>query len=98
MSETAHTPGPWVIKGGQAGLTIWNEHTHGPESELAKTFRPVAEVYVTKPHIQGEHESNAHLIAAAPDMYSACRDCLEGRGDWVPAMAAAIAKAEGKST
>ncbi len=42
-----------------------------------------------------EVEANAHLIAAAPDMYEALK-ALPEQVKWIPEVAKALAKAEGK--
>jgi len=39
---------------------------------------------------------HAQLFAAAPDLLAACKDMMEGRGDWGARIAEAIAKAEGR--
>lgn len=48
------------------------------------------------PFVLAEPKYDARLSAAS-DLLAACKDCLKSRGDWVPTMAAAIAKAEGRS-
>jgi hypothetical protein len=44
---------------------------------------------------RAERVANAHLIAAAPDLYSAIRNSDDAH--WTPAMRTAMAKAEGRS-
>ena len=41
-------------------------------------------------------EANAHLIAAAPDMYEALKQAQEGTGAWRGMIDLVLAKAEGK--
>lgn len=86
MGETAHTPGPWTaIYGGHGSYVAFCDE-RGPTMLIADTLE------------RGEqNDANARLISAAPDFLAACKDCLEGRGDWMALMSAAIAKAEGRS-
>jgi hypothetical protein len=43
-----------------------------------------------------DNPANARLIAAAPDLLHACRECKSGIKGWEELMHAAIAKAEGE--
>lgn len=89
MSTATHTPGPWAVceticKGNRVlGVTVDDGKSGFPIAELSNT--------------SGRDRADAHLIAAAPDLLAACKDCMENRGDWGAAMAAALAKAEGRS-
>lgn len=72
-----HTPGPWAV----------DSNGPGHEVVLARGGA-VAVAAVQGPDDPEENLSNAHLIAAAPDLYAALRkmalfvadwrDCLEG--------------------
>ena len=88
MSTSTHTPGPWMVRSKFVGpLEIV------PNIEGNAIGDPIALVGAdTFPQCAAD----AELIAAAPDMLAACKDCVENRGDWSAAMFAAIAKAEGK--
>lgn len=44
-----------------------------------------------------QRQNAKRLHEAAPALLAACKDCMENRGDWAASMAAAIAKAEGRS-
>lgn len=89
-NETKHTPGPWHVEQGTDGVGVWDE--------MARTLIAAVD--------QPNAESNARLIAAAPEMLAALKACF-ANGD--PAdgfdpenalterlIRAAIAKAEGK--
>ena len=99
-NNTKHTPGPWIV---------------GPMSDYiaAKDGSLIAEIPTDYSPITGEHTgamvANARLIAAAPELLSACREALrsldalsESATDGFPKdnraanmLRAAIAKAEG---
>ena len=94
MSKPAkHTPGPWEV----VGSRICTIETDSSRITLAKT-KPNGAFAMDETQI-----ANAHLIAAAPAMYEALRDCV-GRleayyGDTYPAVIRgkqALAQAEGK--
>ena len=109
---SGHTPGPWsitndgawflVMAGGVAGQIVANVNPEScPDSRSAPAFR------------QMPGQANAHLIAAAPDLYAAADEALNVLiGCCIPAggaddkaaiinaqasLRAAIAKAEGNS-
>ena len=74
MTQTQHTPGPWLIaNNGKDGkktdtFRIWRNNPNQPQGIW---FRNVGYACIA-PHVHGEE--NANIIAAAPDMLSA----LEG--------------------
>jgi hypothetical protein len=100
---SAHTPGPWRVKGSGRGLIlrIFSGDHDDLDTEIATVFRSYCVDY--------DYEANARLMAAAPELLAAlkryldnhcanadaegvgalceCRFCLDTR--------AAIAKAEG---
>ena len=85
-----HTPGPWTHEG-QGDITgIENDPGHGCVGKV-----DVACVYLRT--VPGRNESNARLIAAAPEMIRALRAIVEESNDpgAVDCARAAIAKAEG---
>ena len=79
-----HTPGPWNVLD---GWTIWGAGDH--------RLKQLAEVETAFP----EHEANARLMAAAPDMLAALKAAVAFE-DLPPErhlrMLDAIAKAEGR--
>lgn len=107
--ETKHTPGPWVVfipldcsSADICGPTSWKR----PEAKLAH----ITSLSRYAPHLDGfrdEQEANARLIAAAPDLLEALKDCLLRFTEAFPASSeyepiklgfAAIAKAEGRQS
>lgn len=93
MSETAHTPGPWMT----GGYTV----TANNGNLL------VAKLYREQKLQDAESDANARLIAAAPDMMEALKRiqaAFAAPTEWTSKIAtemagvrAAIAKAEGRS-
>lgn len=69
-NEAQHTPGPWMV----------TERNTGERSALlvskddCMNFGAIAEVYPWNPG--GDPQANAHLIAAAPDLYEALHEIL----------------------
>jgi len=92
-----HTPGPWNYGVQQLG----HYSILGPLTDNGN-WRVVANTTAATEGVQTE-EANARLIAAAPELYSACRAMIEvysGDPD-APAcrlMRDALAKAEGRAT
>ena len=93
MSEVKFTPGPWkVIKvsgSGNCAFDIYTDNYDVVSSSLMQVIRK---------------EEDAHLIAAAPDLYAACEefvrkvDAGEARSTRsYAAMKAALAKARGET-
>lgn len=98
-----HTPGPWQ-------WMMWNGHfreLRGPNG-VAIVFPQVdvdadnrLAVHVI---VAGDNPGDEYLIAAAPDLLTACREALHwmgqdsrGEEDCVNLLRAAIAKAEGRN-
>ena len=92
MSAPKFTPGPWVaVRWAETRALTGAVVVIRPED---KGHAPVADVRWP--------ERDAHLIAAAPDLYAACEamDAAAKGGDWgaaVDAARAALAKARGES-
>lgn len=93
MSEPKFTPGPWKVD-------VTQPYFETPNMIKAGSF----EILLTVPGCGEEHttwEANAHLIAAAPEMYEALKaieSCLAPADNDSAAqkVRAAIAKAEGR--
>lgn len=92
MSETKFTPGPWFIDGQGIGpKSSADDQSYG-------ITMPVA--YIEEYDWPENHEANAHLIAAAPEMYAvlAWLNCRGGLGlDVHKSIEAALAKARGEA-
>jgi hypothetical protein len=73
MNEIKHTPGPWITDTSHSheweGITIWNEPSD-PDGIWTTVIAHVV------PDQHEEHEANAKLIAAAPDLLAACKKML----------------------
>lgn len=75
MSETKFTPGPWEVH-----PRLWRGKEGGSHAFL-EIGSEVSAFWVA--HVQtfdddkGEYAANAHLIAAAPEMYSALKEMRE---------------------
>ena len=87
MSETKFTTGPWFIDGQGIGpKSFADDQSYG-------ITMPVA--YIEEYDWPEDHRANAHLIAAAPDMYKALEDMAniaECSGNIVRNARAALAK------
>lgn len=89
---SAHTPGPWHI-----ATAITTEDTIGA---IAVVRRSIFAVF--SPAARGDADSDARLIAAAPEMLEALKAVVEQLrvakfdGPWLDHAKAAIAKAEVK--
>ena len=69
MSETEHTPGPWVISKASGNVVAANCPENGGDIVCeAPSWAPDSMYY---------WESNARLICAAPDLLEACVAFLE---------------------
>ena len=92
MSETKHTPGPWVVKSARSGFYIESQFDVIVDS--LDEFGRYGAI---------DDEANARLIAAAPELLEAlegCIDLMDNGGTWSledqAAARAAIAKAKGE--
>lgn len=99
MSETKHTPGPWTLEPNGPGYNLKSPN-------FASHFCILLGMN-GKP--DGEHEANARLIAAAPDLLKACQEAVgwlligaphaHSHGGLITdQLAAAIAQADGRSS
>lgn len=92
MSETKHTPGPWYVEQGHEmkdNGTYWQVHD-GHDAICCNQF-----CYADN------SESNAHLIAAAPELLEALKETLDVAtrsevGEFADRARVAIAKADGR--
>lgn len=90
MSDAKHTPGPWFVH------DRWYIGTT-PTGETHAEVKCCAAVPHTR---EQEHEANARLIAAAPDLLAALKGVLrvaDRKTDEFDAARAAIIRAEGRS-
>lgn len=89
-----HTPGPWAVDDDRDRIYI---RPDGTGWLLAVVPR---DLFMAQQKQEWSIEANARLIAAAPDLLTACKVALNDRmfKDWptiAPILIAAIAKAEG---
>lgn len=99
-APVAHTPGPWVFAYGSVYKGNLSELELDDENALRVAFMDRNEPK-TQPC---ERDANARLIAAAPDLLSACQFTLNASTDSdasrlpeaIEMLQAAIAKAEGR--
>lgn len=91
MENTAHTPGPWTVdtdtRDGAVTLVF------DANAELVADTAP--DELEDRAACRAECESNARLIAAAPDLLAACEALDPDFISVHPFIAAAIAKARG---
>ena len=66
MSEEKHTPGPWET---QTHISLDRLEIRDADG------RRIAECAMDFPMSAKTHDANAHLIAAAPDLLEALKDC-----------------------
>lgn len=71
MSKHPHTPGPWILDDFEVSGEVSGAATCRVLE--ADDFPCIEEG--TEADVQAECEANARLIAAAPDMLEALRDC-----------------------
>ena len=74
MTTTQHTPGPWKAVYSEYGEEIWFGGNDGPgmwEIEGAEAYLP------------GDHDEQARLIAAAPDLLAALQYAAQFLADEV---------------
>ena len=92
MSKTSHTPGPWPIKptGDFKRIVIGDGLVDGPGGY------EVAEVY-SDDCDRDEAMANAHLIAAAPDLYAALVHAQQNMPHPDQMIDEALAKARGQA-
>jgi len=101
---TDFTPGPWEVN-------PFNAQVDAMPVEPKHSIAPVCQLlWPTQERSEAETEANAHLIAAAPDMYEALSEAKEWIENSVPPIwgegskkgmllakiASALAKAEGR--
>ena len=62
----------------------WKVETHGDAEDLyvrdTELYESVARIFHSSTYPYGKAIANAHLIAAAPDMYEALKEISEGKG------------------
>lgn len=99
MSETKWTPGPWTLLPEECGKdyirirgTVWGGR-YKISNVITPTYDGVPDRELT------ETRANAHLIAAAPELYEALEYVIKQIPEFgtVPGIAEAMAKARGES-
>lgn len=77
-TPTKHTPGPWTVEivkdGGNWTYNVRTVKPHNPAGCLGK------HIATCNPLMEARGESNASLIAAAPDLLAALEDLVERAG------------------
>lgn len=69
-TESKHTPGPWRV--GDAGMTVF-----GPKQPDGSLPKRIAEVGNPRAILTSDNtKANARLIAAAPELLEALRECI----------------------
>lgn len=95
-SASKHTPGPWFVgygegvTGGRAAASVYWDETNVCEQVIRKGDAVVC--YVASVRKEDDLLPDARLIAAAPDLLEALRECLSC--EFAVTDKAAIAKAE----
>lgn len=91
-----HTPGPWFYrKGDEWSHSVVTHHGLLPDGSMN-----CWSIACINKRREPEHEANARLIAAAPELLVALRDVAAGYNDpelFLPQVRAAIAKATGSA-
>ena len=70
---TQHTPGPWVTDRNQHGECHVMDEFGIAIADMAVDYSSIKKIE--------EHEANARLIAAAPELLEALKDMLDGHED-----------------
>lgn len=91
--QVGPTPGPWKAEDERAFLKMLGVES-SDWAHIKRDEHTIGSAYCGSSF--EENMRNAQLMAAAPDLLAACKDCMENRGDWGALMFAAIAKAEGR--
>lgn len=103
MSESKHTPGPWGIEHTNVGIYVGPMRADG--MKVASIVAPIEWGEDYRDDFLARQETNALLIAAAPDLLYALRLLVQDVQDYevwqrpcyaVDVARAAIAKAEGR--
>ena len=81
-NTVSHTPGPWEFLPGQD-----NQSFHPEDPIAGSVYSSLADLHVARVWSDvsvGDAEANARLIAAAPDLLTACEVALNDRmfKDW----------------
>jgi hypothetical protein len=102
-----HTPGPWIV---DALGNVWASDTNVwvSDTKICEMSKQPIQDFAYRVKNVDEHEANARLIAAAPELLAALRIC-EGNisslaaahpkvyGEWLTVVSAAISKATGEA-
>lgn len=111
MSDVKFTPGPWVadIRGGCLAVYPESREDDTPglhaDDDRNIHYSSKGSAYVENPgywDMDDQARANAHLIAAAPDLYEmleiAVKDAEQGYSEWIDSAKAALSKARGETT
>ena len=91
MSETKFTPGPWFVKRQNPSPTTGEWMIAGSKPGYLAEIRDCG---------SGDVQANAHLIAAAPDLYAALEEVIrisDRKHDAWDKAKAALVKARGEA-
>lgn len=88
MTAPKFTPGPWSLEAGRSIVTPSGRFYLGYGSH-PKSGNPEFRNFV-------ELDNNAHLCAAAPELYAALEDALNGAVNWQLRARSALGKAGGE--
>ena len=76
MSESKHTPGPWEVDNPNWGLVA--KRIHGAYRYIANCM---SDEFSMTEWPDETIKANAHLIAAAPELYNACKELVRSLTD-----------------
>jgi hypothetical protein len=101
-TEAKHTPGPWHTGAGNGEGSIFCKEGRLRLNDRGTALYSICQV--THGYDQAEDDANASLIAAAPELYEACRRALDfiddlpipGNSIILRDLRDVIAKAEGR--
>jgi hypothetical protein len=77
MNKTQHTPGPWIVR--QWGLPAGQMTVEVVRGGLRSKVAILHPSHICEEH-DGNIQANARLIAAAPDLLAALKECITDDG------------------
>jgi hypothetical protein len=102
MAEPKFTPGPWYVGAMNDALFVIDQPPRPSTDHPNHKAKTQSIAIVTVKRDLHAYEANANLMAAAPELYDACRAALsmvetdQGPPNW-DLLRAALAKAEGRA-